>query len=111
MEKVNLKKWTFSTEGQADAQDATHIYERVQTGSGAVGEKQPQTVGPNCPRSRNCRQHASPLAPALRRCRRASFSRQRASDGGSRGDPAVEARGGNPAPGAGHSKKSAGHLL
>ena len=54
MEKVNLKKWTCSTEGQDDAQDTAHVYESVQTGSGAVGEKQPQTVSPHCPRSRDC---------------------------------------------------------
>jgi len=39
MEKVNLKEWTFSTEGQDDAKDATNVYERVQAGSGSAGEK------------------------------------------------------------------------
>ena len=54
MEKVNLKKWTFSTEGQDDAKGPTNVYERVQAGSGAGGQKQPQTVSPNCPRSWDC---------------------------------------------------------
>jgi len=39
MEKVNLKKWTFSTKGKDHAKDATNVYERVQIGSGSAGEK------------------------------------------------------------------------
>jgi transposase-like protein len=51
VEKVNLKKGTFTTKGTDHAKDTTNIYERVQTGSGAAGENQQQTVGPDCPRS------------------------------------------------------------
>jgi hypothetical protein len=36
MERVNLKKWTFSTKGKDDAKDTTNVYERVQTGSGGA---------------------------------------------------------------------------
>src|SRR5690242_18250791 len=100
MEKVNLKKWTLSTEGQDNAKGPTHVYERVQAGSGPVGEEQQQTVSPNCPRTGDRRQHAAPLAQALHGARRASLSRQRTSDRARRGKQAVEARSGDLATGA-----------